>query len=246
MEGRPEWVDDDPRAQALISHLDSEEIEDAEDYWWGLRVYEVDDEHYAVGSSDEVDSAIYEYYNDYSDEDLIEYYDQEGYHLVLRNEKSFIDSDVEDYVYTLSNDELLEISGLDGMKSSLEGYISELVNSLDSEEDSDKIGELSDRIEEAEFKMDNLVEKAKEIVSNSLRGDWENCLSDGAVNCFVHEKGWFSSARELYTSGLVDLDRDGVMGYVTDGADYDVIAPYGYDFDQDDDGNEWVIFKIDY
>jgi hypothetical protein len=246
MEGRPEWVDDDPRAQALITHLDSEEIEDAEDYWWGLRVYEVDDEHYAVGSSDEVDSAIYEYYNDYSDEDLIEYYDQEGYHLVLRNENYFIDSEVEDYVYTMSDDELLEISGLDGTKSSLEGYIAELVNSLDSEEDSDKIGDLSDRIEEAEFKMDNLVEKAKKIVSNSLRGDWERCLSDGAVNCFVHEKGWFSSARELYTSGLVDLDRDGVMGYVTDGTDYDVIAPYGYDFDQDDDGNEWVIFKIDY
>jgi hypothetical protein len=247
MEGRPEWVDDDPRAQALISHLDSEEIEDVDDYWWGLRIYEDGDgESYAVGSSDEVDSAIYEYYNDYSDEDLIEYYDQEGYHLVLRNEKSFIDSEVEDYVYTMSDDELLEISGLDGTKSSLEGYIAELVNSLDSEEDSDKIGELSDRIEEAEFKMDNLVEKAKEIVSNSLRGDWENCLSDGAVNCFVHEKGWFSSARELYTSGLVDLDRDGVIGYVTDGADYDVIAPYGYDFDQDDDGNEWVIFKIDY
>jgi hypothetical protein len=245
-EGRPEWIENSPRAQALSNNLNSDEIEDVEDYWYGLSVYEVDGDHYAVGDSSEVDSAIHEYYNDYTDEDLMEYYDYDGYYLSMNDEDSFIDDEVENYVESSSERELLEMSGLDRDMDSIEEGIRDLQYELESEEDPERIDEIEDEISTLEFNKDDLIERAKEVVSNSIRNEWAYCLSDGPVNCLVHERGWFRNARELYKSGLVDLDRNSLLESVVDDADYSVIAPYDYEEEQDDDGNYWYIYKIDY
>jgi hypothetical protein len=248
-EGRPEWVDVDPKAQALLNELDEEDIEDVEDYWYGLSVYQVDEDYYAVGSASEVDEAIRNHYDEYTDEDLMAYYDYEGYYLSMNDQDSFIDGEVENYTNELSENELLEISGLDGNMETIEDELRGLrdeLDSLDSEEDSERIDEIEDEISTLEFSKDDLIERAKERVSNSVRGDWESCLSDGAVNCLVNEKGWFRDTRELYKSGLVDLDRYELLENVVDNADYDVIGSYGYNESQDDDGNHWYTYKIDY
>jgi hypothetical protein len=248
-EGRPEWIDNDPKAQALINHTNMDEIEDLDDYWYSLSVYEVDGDHYAVGSASDVDDAIRDYYNEYTDEDLMEYYDYEGYYLSMNDLDSFIDDEVENYVNELSENELLEISGLDRDMSSMEDEIRELryeLDSLDSEEDSDRIEELEDEISTLEFNMEDLIERGKEIVSDGVRLDWAHCFSDGAVNCLVNEKGWFRNARELYKSGLVDLDRYSLLENLVENATYDTIAPYDYGEEQDDEGNYWYVFRIDY
>jgi hypothetical protein len=248
-EGRPEWVDVDPKAQALLNELDEEDIEDVEDYWYGLSVYQVDEDYYAVGSTSEVDEAIRNYYNEYTDEDLMEYYDYEGHYLYMLDQDSFIDGEVENYTNELSEYELLEISGFDGDMETIENELSGLrdeLDSLDSQEDSERIDEIEDEISTLEFSKDDLIERAKERLSDNVRKDWEYCLSDGAVNCLVNDKGWFSNARQLYNSGLVDLDRVGLLSNITDNAEYDVIGSYGYNESQDDDGNHWYIYKIDY
>jgi hypothetical protein len=179
----------------------------------------------------------------------MEYYDYNGYYLYMSDQDSFIDGEVENYTNELSENELLEISGFDGDMETIENSISELsdeLDSLDSEEDSDRIEEIEDEISSLESSKDDLIERAKERVSDNVRSDWEYCLSDGPVNCLVNDKGWFSNARQLYNSGLVDLDRDGLLSNVTENAEYDVIGPYGYNESQDDDGNYWYIYRIDY
>jgi hypothetical protein len=62
----------------------------------------------------------------------------------------------------------------------------------------------------------------------------------------VNDKGWFRNARELYESGLVDLDRYALLENVVENAEYDVIGSYGYDESQDDDDYYWYIYRIDY
>ena len=120
------------------------------------------------------------------------------------------------------------------------------LDSLDSEEDSERIDEIEDEISTLEFSKDDLIERAKEMVSRFHRGDWESCLSDGPVNCLVNEKGWFRNTRELYNSGLVDLDRYALLENVVENAEYDVIGSYGYDESKDDDDYYWYIYRIDY
>jgi hypothetical protein len=248
-EGRPEWVDVDPRAQALLNQLNEVDIEDVEDYWYGLSVYQVDEDYYAVGSASEVDEAIRNHYDEYTDEDLMSYHDYEGYYLSMNDQDSFIDGEVEDYTDGLSENELLEISGFNGDMETIEDELRGLrdeLDSLDSEEDSERIDEIEDEISTLEFSKDDLIERAKERVSRFHRGDWESCLSDGPVNCLVNDKGWFRNARELYESGLVDLDRYALLENVVENAEYDVIGSYGYDESQDDDDYYWYIYRIDY
>ena len=72
-------------------------------------------------------------------------------------------------------------------------------------------------------------------------------MSDGPVNCLVHDKGWYRNASELVNSGMVELDRDGLLDSITTDGDYDTITDgYGYDEEQDDEGDWWYVFEVDY
>ena len=247
-EGRAEWIDDDPRAQAIVNGLDTEIIENVDDYWYGMPVYEVDDsEHYVVGEGGEMDEALRENYNDYSDDDLIEYYDNDGYYLTMNDEYGFISSEVSEYLSSLSDREKLELSDLLDKESDIESKIDELESNLEDEEDEEEIESIEDELESLRTELNELVDVADEILGDRYREDWERCLSDGPRECFVSEKGWFSNTYELYRSGLVDLDRYGLIeNIVYNQSDYDAICPYGWDNFTDDDGGTWYVFKVDY
>lgn len=247
---RPEWLEDDSRAQAIVNHLDSDDIEQTDGYWYGMEIYQVDDEYWVAASGGEMDDALYDYYNEYDDDDLMEYYDYEGYYLTMSDEEGFIDGEVEYTLDDVEDDDVLEWTGLDIDWQKIEDKLEDLrsqLEDLDYEENEEEYDELESEIERLETKQEDLIDEAKEKYGDSIRDDWERCLRDGPVECLVREKGWYSNVRELYRSGAVELDRDELLRYLSEEGDYEVLTSgYGWDTSDDDDGDEWYVFQTDY
>lgn len=246
-EGREEWIELDPRAQALVNGLNTENIEDIDDYHYGMKIYLVDgDEHYVVGDHEEMDYALSSYYDDYSNEDLMEYYDHDGYYLRMDDEDGFIDDEVRNYLDNTSDREKIEEAGLSDKERDLEAEIEEFESRLESEEDEEEIENLESLIRQSKRDLNDLPEEAEEILADSYRSEWERCLRDGPMDCLVYDRGWFSNARELYRSGLVYLDRTELIDSLVGNGDWDIFAHYGYDEFRDDEDGRWYAFRIDY
>lgn len=243
---RPEWIDLDPRAQALVNGLNTDIIEDVDDYHYGMPVYLVDDEHYAVGESGEMDDALRSYYDDYGNEDLMEYYDSEGYYLRMDDEDGFIDDEVRSYLDNTSDREKIEEAGLSDKQSDLEAEIEEFESRLETEEDEEEIENLESLISQSKRNLNDLPEEAEEILADFYRSEWERCFRDGPMECLVHDRGWYSTPRELYRSGLVYFDRSDLIDSLVDNGDWEIFAPYGYDEFRDDEDGHWYVFRIDY
>ena len=248
---RPDWLDDDFRAQAIVNHLNNSNIERVDDYWRGMYMYEVDDEYWVSAESGEMDDALYDYYNEYDDDDLIEYYDYEGYYLYMSDESGFIDEEVEHAISDVDDDEFLEWTGLDSDWQKIEDKLEDLrsqLEDLDYGENEEEYDELESEISDLETRQEDLIGEAKEKYADSIRDDWERCFRyGGPVECLVREKGWYSNVRELYRSGTVELDRDELINVLSQDGDYDrVVGDYGYDTAEDDEGNEFYVFQVDY
>jgi len=244
---RPEWVEDSPRAQALINGLDIEDVDDIEDYWYGMPIFQVDnDEHYVVGSAAEMDEAMQQYYEEYGDDDLMEYYDYEGYYLRMDDEDGFIDNEVSDYIDNMSDREKIESAGLLDKESEIESEIEELEGKLEDEEDEEEIESIESELKSLRRDLNELVDEASETIGDWYREEWERCLRDGPKECLIDEKGWFRNVRELYNTGLVYLDRGGLIESLIESSDWDMFTPYGYQEMYDDDNNTWYGFQVDY
>ena len=249
LEGVPDWISEDPKAQALNNHLDTYDIEDTEDTRYGMNIYEVDGMYWVVGSVDDMDTALYDYYDEYSDDDLIEYYDYDGYYLTMSDEEYFIDGEVESLTENTSDEEFLERAGMSTDASEKEEQITLLEKRLeDGENDgSQDVEEIEEEIESIKEELELIISNSRESFEDEFREEWERCMSDGPVSCLVHDKGFFRNASELYESAMVDLDRDGLLDSITTDGDYDTITDgYGYDEEQDDEGDWWYVFEVDY
>jgi len=229
---------DDPRIQVLHNHLDSDDIHlDTVNSYYGLPVYIIDGgESWCVGDQNEMDLAATRYYDEYGDEELIDYYDNQGYYLEMNNEERFIDDEVDYYMNDQDEMDLLKEYGNFYEWEELEGEINNLDQSdVDYEE---KYNRLVTQQQE-------LVESSLEKVREDYRVEWEHCFRNGPVECLVNEKGWFRNASDIYKSRLVSLDRDTLVEYLTDGSYDNNIAYEGYEYERDNDGNWWYLFKID-
>ena len=249
LEGVPDWISEDPKAQALNNHLDTYDIEDTEDTRYGMNIYEVDGMYWVVGSVDDMDTALYNYYDGYSDDDLIEYYDYDGYYLTMSDEEGFIDGEVESLTENTSDEEFLERAGMSTDASEKEEQITLLEKILEDGENDDPVDveEIEEEIESIKEELELIISNSRESFEDEYREEWERCMSDGPVNCLVHDKGWYRNASELVNSGMVELDRDGLLDSITTDGDYDTITDgYGYDEEQDDEGDWWYVFEVDY
>ena len=247
VENLPEWVEDDYGAQALVNHLDTADISKTNRDHYGLNVYEVDGEDWCSAEDSEMEDAMYEVFNDYDEEELIEYYDEDGYYMELNDKEDFIDNEVDSYVSDLSDEEILERTGLDTQIADLEVDLENLrdeLNDVDGDDD-EKIEDLESEIEEISDNIESLRDKAREDFTEEYRDDWENCLNDGVVSCLVYDKGWFSNAVGLYKSGLVYLEKDDLVDSLIGNDDWDRLCPNGYEEEQDDDGDFFNVFQID-
>jgi len=195
----------------------------------------------------DIDDAVYEYFSNYSDEELIEYYDEDGYYIYMNDQEQFIDNEVDSYISDLSEEEILEITGIDSDVERIEGEIEKLRDELndDDGEDEERVEDLEFQIEELSDELERKRDDAKDSLESDYRNDWERCLDDGVVQCLVHDKGWYRSAVELYSLGFVYLEKDDLINSQVGYNDYEVLAPYGWEEEMDDDGDYHVVFKID-
>ena len=244
--GREEWIEISPRAQALINGLGDEDIEDIEDSHYGMPIFLVDGEHYSVGTGDEMDEALRQSYDEYSDEDLIEYYDIEGYYILMEDEESFIDGEIDSYLSDTSDSERIQFADLLDKNNKIESKIEHLEGKLEETYDDEEIEEIESLLDSLRKDLYKLIEEADKITSRYLRRDWERCFRSGVKDCLIDEKGWFSNVSELYNSSLVLLDRENLIDGLVGNSDWDTIAQYGYESSEDDNGNDWYYFKIDY
>lgn len=247
IENVPEWVEDDYPAQALVNHLSTTDISETDRDHYGLTVYEVDGENWCSAMESDVEDAVYEYFSNYSDEELIEYYDEDGYYIYMDDQEQFIDSEVDSYISDLSEEEILEITGIDSDVERIEGEIEKLRDELndDDGEDEERVEDLEFQIEELSDELERTRDDAKDSLESDYRNDWERCLDDGVVQCLVYDKGWYRSAVDLYSSGFVYLEKDDLINSQVGYNDYEVLAPYGWEEEMDDDGDYHVVFKID-
>jgi hypothetical protein len=247
IENIPEWVEDDYSAQALVNHLSTTDISETDRDHYGLTVYEVDGENWCSAMESDVEDAVYEYFSNYSDEELIEYYDEDGTYIYMDDQEQFIDSEVDSYISDLSEEEILEITGIDSDVERIEGEIEKLRDELndDDGEDEERVEDLEFEIESLEDDLESTRYNAKETLESDYRDDWEGCLNNGVVSCLVYDKGWYRSAVDLYNSGFVYLEKDDLINSQVGYNDYEVLAPYGWDEEMDDDGDYHVVFKID-
>jgi hypothetical protein len=243
----PEWIEDDYPAQALVNHLETTGISKTNRDHYGLDVYEVDGENWCSAMESDVDDAVYEYFSNYSDEELIEYYDEEGYYIYMSDQEQFIDNEVDSYISGLSEEEILEITGIDSDVERIEGEIEKLRDELndDDGEDEERVEDLEFQIEELSDELEQTRYDAKDSLESDYRDDWGRCLDDGVVSCLVHDKGWYRSAVDLYNSGFVYLEKDDLINSQVGYNDYEVLAPYGWEEEMDDDDDYYVVFKID-
>jgi len=247
IENVPEWVEDDYSAQALVNHLNTADISETDRDHYGLNVYEVDGEDWCSAMESDINEAMYEYFNNYDEEELIEYYDEDGYYIYMNDQEQFIDSEVDSYISDLSEEEILEITGIDSDVERIEGEIEKLRDELndDDGEDEERVEDLEFQIEELSDELERIRDDAKDSLESDYRNDWERCLDDGVVQCLVHDKGWYRSAVELYSLGFVYLEKDDLINSQVGYNDYEVLAPYGWEEEMDDDGDYHVVFKID-
>ena len=243
----PEWIEDDYPAQALVNHLETTGISKTNRDHYGLDVYEVDGENWCSAMESDVEDAVYEYFSNYSDEELIEYYDEEGYYIYMSDQEEFIDNEVDSYISGLSEEEILEITGIDSDVERIEGEIEKLRDELndDDGEDEERVEDLEFQIEELSDELEQTRYDAKDSLESDYRDDWERCLNDGVVSCLVHDKGWYRSAVDLYNSGFAYLEKDDLINSQVGYNDYEVLAPYGWEEEMDDDDDYYVVFKID-
>lgn len=231
---------DEPGAQAIINHTGEEHVEDIGDAHYGMSIYETEDGEFWVAASEvEMEDAVRDRYEDMSDDELIDYYDPDGNHLYLYDEDDFARSEADAYLDGVSEGDVLAYAGKEDEYYELQNKLEELQDEEDYDEDEES---------EIESQMESVVEEAHEIAHERYVDGVLDCLGDGHIECLVNNYGWFRNAAEAYKSGLVYLDRDSLIddliGWGRDS--YEMIAYYGWDWSEDDDGNEWIVFQIDY
>ena len=247
MENVPEWVEGDYGAQALVNHLNTADISKTNREHYGLDVYEVDGEKWCSAEESDIDGALLEYYNNYSDEELIEYYDEEGSYIYMDDQEQFIDDEVDSYISNLSEEEILEITGIDSDIERIKGEIEKLRDELNNTdgEDEERVEDLEFQIEELSGELEQTLYEAKDTLESNYKDDWKSCLDSGVVSCLVDDKGWYSGALALYNAGFVYLEKDDLIDSFIGNYGYENIAQNGWEEEMDDDGDDYIVFQID-
>ena len=193
-------------------------------------------EEWAVGTQDEFDEALHDYWREYPENigGFRYIYNVESYLTMSETNRRLFAQDMSDnYVYDLSDEEVLIVADLEGERDELDEQISELEDQRDGIDTS-----IDDKISDLELQKEYLVDRAREEVIESYYNVWYECLSD-PYQCLVREHGFYESFDDLIASNNVTFDMEQFVYDMVSESDWGVLS--GYDGNYYREGNYYAI-----
>lgn len=271
----PKDLIDDHKFLALVDLLGYEEVigdltefdeDNLDSFTMPWKHYDIDvyrlynGEEWAVGTHDEFDEALEEYYTSYfNDMSYSDIWGVENYvHMDEYYRHDFADDMANSYVEDLSDEDLLERAGFEDeyntLSSEREDKESELID-LNEElynlnmEDGDKeriselenlISELENTIERFDLEIANLTDRSKEIVHDIIYDEWYDCLGD-PFDCLVRQHGLYSNIDDLIRYTGISIDGDAWIRDSVNSGDWGEIGTWDGTWDEVGD---YVVARI--
>ena len=256
-------VDDTNKYLALVELLGVDEVfgdvvdfndEDTEfkqNTWnhYGIDTFTLNNgEEWAVGTEDEFNKALREYWSNFPDEIGIENVYNYGDYLTMSEyeRESFANEEADNYVGDLSDEECIEREGFEESYEELNEKMEELDDEYyeleyDDEKDLEREEEIKEEKRELQKEIDSLIEKARESARDSEYDEWYDCLSD-PVHCLVYTHGYYNSAQDMMNYGLLDFDLDEFVEDMMNQSSYGDLSSYDSDYQEVGD---YILIRLD-
>lgn len=179
-------------------------------------------EEWAVGSVEEFNRALYDYWIDYPDMigDISDVYGFENYLTMSDLDRRLFAQEQADYYVDVPNDEIVEMANLEYEMEGLEERISELEDQRDGIDTS-----IDDQISDLEKEKVNLIDRTIEELSEGQYDEWYECLSD-PYNCLVVEHGFYENGNQLLDMVPVFFDYRKFAEDMTSDSDWGELSHY--------------------
>jgi hypothetical protein len=263
---------EDPYIQALVEHLalNEEQVEEVErrDYgYYGMRVYIVDSNEYAVATTDEVERAKHEWAEGYIDDlGIWEAIGNNPEKYIYINDPRTIANDMaENYIGDLNDDDILhEGKRLDKeTKAMVEEWevnqsimetnqediddMMERYGELDEDEEQE-LSELEIENESIEKTNDKLLQSIKDRIRDDYYETYVTRMTDDPLD-WLEEFGYWSSKTGLEKSAIknnvVGVDETELISDMADDLDYEYFSRTGsYEY-LNIEGDRYYIFPTD-
>ena len=279
-EGDFDWVTqhmqsipNDPHYMALMECYGPEVLQGLEPKEWnhyGLTTYENEEnEEYAVGTIEECDDALKDYYENLVDEVGVEGWntnviDPVDYMYMTNTDirmwaddiaSSNMDGmDVEDYIeqtsYSQKYEELLEkISDLESEINDIENQQIDMVDQdLEETEEyrelEDKLGGLEDLLKDYEHQKDDMEYDAKQEYQEGVYEDYKRQLERDPIEFFI-DMGIYSDTNEMVENNVLSFNEEEFINDLADFGYYGEISSYDGEYCRKNIGGEdYICLKL--
>lgn len=205
---------------------------------YGIDTFNLENgQEWAVGTIEEADDALYQYWEDYPNHAGLTNIDNlRDYLTMSETDRRFFAEDMSNnYVDELSDKEVIGNSSYDEEFEDLEERISELEDQRDGIDDS-----IDDQISGLEKEKNNLIDRAREEVREEDYERWYECLED-PYQCLVREHGFYMGVNDLIDSGNVDFDKEKWVSDMVNDSDYSELSSYSGNYYEEDG---YIAFRI--
>lgn len=229
----------------VIKGFDDSNTDFEQNPWthYGIDTFTLDNgEEWAVGSEEEFDDALYEYWYGFSDDVGIEnVYNFESYLYMSDLDRRFFAQDMAvSYTEDLSDEDVIEVAGYDEEWEELEYQIDELESERSFTNMFDNTS-IDNQISDLESEKDNLIDRARESVRENHYDEWYDCLVN-PYQCLVREHGLYMGGQDLLDSGNVYFDDPGFTSDMVDNSHYGDLSSYDGEYYEEDG---YVAIRID-
>jgi hypothetical protein len=186
-------------------------------------------EEWAVGTPEEFDTALYDYWWNFVDDVGLDSIDEIESYLTMSDtdRRLFAQESSDNYVEDLTDEEVLIVADLESEWEELGEQIEELEDQRDGIDTS-----IDDKISDLESERESLVYRAREDVRESYYEEWYDCLAD-PYRCLVREHGYYMGPKDLVDSGLVYFDEEAFARDMADRSDWGLLSRYDSDYHED-------------
>jgi hypothetical protein len=218
--------------------------ENSWNHYGGITTFTLDNgQEWGVGTIDEFDNALREYWSSYADDHGVEnIYNKEEYFRMSETDRRMFASDMADsYVDDMGDDDLIDTADLEDEMGEIQEKIEDLEILLNQTEDEDEMDVIRDEHQELESEKEELYDTAREAIRSVHYDDWYECLRD-PYECLVNQHGLYDDADDLLNSNTIFFDDDLFVDDMMNSSDYSELAHYDGEYYEEGD---YIAIRID-